>query len=379
MPAYNVTVTDTAATHESVHLKVHSCVHETANASDIVSSGRGATISDSMTIATTVTARRGTIIHDTARAAESVVGRGHFAALLEDSAHVHDLVVGSLTLHVHDTAAAAETVIGKQAIHVRDAVIAHDTVTPHRKSLFVYVDPITAHDLARVVKSLVIHDTAAIAEVVLATRRQHAVIAETAAAATNVTGHRRTHASVVDQAHAHEAVTSRLHARQTVTDSAVAEDYVRVPSEDTPQFWTNTTTGAAGVWVGLPINSLFEKDGRVYAATDAGLVELVPGAGTANASLLWDLMGFRSVNLKRVDVGYVAGVAKAPLSLRATTKDGSYAYRTHIAAAKDQNMRVQMGKGLLARYMRFELTNPGGSDFAVDDVNIELHEVQRRR
>jgi hypothetical protein len=145
----------------------------------------------------------------------------------------------------------------------------------------------------------------------------------------------------------------------------------------------HTESQALSTYTNYPFNSFAKFNGVYLGASDAGIFALA-GANDAGAPIdavaRLGITDFGTTHIKRVDNMYVGYRTDGELLLRVTTCDNStYDYTlASTGAAGLYNRRVQVGKGLNARYWQFEIQNVDGAEFELNSVDIAFSALTRR-
>jgi hypothetical protein len=134
-------------------------------------------------------------------------------------------------------------------------------------------------------------------------------------------------------------------------------------------------------------NSMTQFKDKFYGTTDAGLYMM--GADTDDSapitaelsSLMLDLGSSRMKRIRSAYLGYTAS-NQLVLKVRAVS-DGQLSehwYKARPVAIADAPREgyVRVGQGLRSRYWQFELTNVGGGDFEIDQLELYPLFLNRR-
>lgn len=186
----------------------------------------------------------------------------------------------------------------------------------------------------------------------------------------------------VDLAENVEVISSEL--LHTIFNGVIAEGvkisaaYLR-PGDDVTTWVVNTMTGATTEYTNYNFNSFAQIGHKYLGASTAGLFEL-NGDDDAGTDIIAHLKGgFAQFNGSRY-----TGFKAAYLGMRGTGEfffkldagDGNtYTYK--IVAQDMQTTKVQLGKGLRARYFAYELISTG-QDFDLDAIEFVPMIAQRR-
>jgi hypothetical protein len=143
----------------------------------------------------------------------------------------------------------------------------------------------------------------------------------------------------------------------------------------------NTRTGAVTEYTNYDFNSFAKMGNKYLAASSDGLYELLgdDDDGTDIISKMKtgfaQFAGSHLCHFKAIYLGVRNG---GSYYLRIETAEGTNT--TYELVAEDmKTTRVQVGKGLRARYFSFELENVDGQDFDLESIEFVPMVVQRRR
>lgn len=145
----------------------------------------------------------------------------------------------------------------------------------------------------------------------------------------------------------------------------------------------NTRTKALAEYQNFPFNSLAVFQDRVFAAGDAGLVELTGNDDRGTDINAYFRLGFldeNTVEKKRLPEVLFALRAHGSLRLRVWTDDDtSYEYVIpYFGRDTLQQIRRKVGKGLTSRYFRIEVGNEDGAYFEIDSLELPFTRLTRR-
>lgn len=149
------------------------------------------------------------------------------------------------------------------------------------------------------------------------------------------------------------------------------------------QVWVvNVLTGASWQYENFGFNSFAKIGGKYYGAKDDG-VYLLEGATDAGvpiaASVNLGRHDFNSQMLKRLESAYMTVGSGNDMQLKVTADDGTtYTYTARRSDGKLQQQRIDVGRGLKANFMQFEIANTGGADFELAGTEIMAAESTRR-
>lgn len=149
------------------------------------------------------------------------------------------------------------------------------------------------------------------------------------------------------------------------------------------QTWVvNADTGAASRYEGYDFNSFGCYGGQYFGVKSDGLYFL-DGADDAGqdirASLSFGKQDFGTSALKRLANAYIGVSSTGTMWLKIVANDTEYLYQARRSgdAVMAQN-RFDIGKGIRANYLTFELYNGGGADFELESVEFIAVPTDRR-
>jgi hypothetical protein len=143
----------------------------------------------------------------------------------------------------------------------------------------------------------------------------------------------------------------------------------------------NADTMATSRYENYSFNSFGVVDGVAYGARGDGLYSL-SGADDAGqpirASLAFGSTDFKSQNLKRLEHAYVGLSSSGTMFLKVSVNGQSYIYEARRSDDYMAMQRVDVGRGIRASYMAFELYNQDGCDFELNTVSFYAADLTRR-
>lgn len=361
----------------------HISVESTADAADTPTGTRivVAVETSSADANDTDSAVRGNDVSSDAAATEVVTGSKLTVATIIDSASASESTVAPVTAQVVDTADAADTLITSITMEISDTADASSTPTVQRQVVASVESTGAAVEDPTPIEAADIVDAGDASSTVIGTALVIAEEAATAEATESVVAGGSRVAIVADAAVASETVTPNLHATTSVSSEADGTETLRTSADVIKAFWNNTHTGAAALWTGLPFNSMVARNGRLYGAGPDGIFEIVKDANDdgdpINSEVLWDLDDFGSMQRKRPFAAYIDGSSYGPFTVRFTSEQGRYTYKSiHPGTRKATMHRADIGRGQDAtRYRVGVLQN---KPFDADRVVVEYESVGRR-
>jgi hypothetical protein len=176
------------------------------------------------------------------------------------------------------------------------------------------------------------------------------------------------------------AFTSLLNAlmQTTVSVGAVVPPY----EADHVVYVVNTDTSATSTYESYPFNSYALFDGAYFGMKSDGLFKLEGDNdnGTAiSASVSFGKQNFGSAFKKRMTAAYIGLSSTGKMYLKIT--DGAGVENIYAARRSDdylRQQRVDVGRGIEASYLTFELFNKAGADFELATVEFQATQLTRR-
>lgn len=151
------------------------------------------------------------------------------------------------------------------------------------------------------------------------------------------------------------------------------------PSGSITTWVMNTRTAAVTEYTNYTFNSFARMGNKYLGATKDGLYELT-GDDDAGSSIIADLKSglaqFAGVRLASFKAAYIAARGGGSYVLRIFTGDGDR-YDYAVTADNMKTARIDMGKGIRARYFAFELVSVG-QDFDLESLEFVPLVAKRR-
>ncbi len=148
----------------------------------------------------------------------------------------------------------------------------------------------------------------------------------------------------------------------------------------------NTETNASTRYENYPFNSMAVVGNLYFAANEDGLFQLGGSDDDGSpivSSMLTGKLDFNSPNFKNVRDAYIGYTSAGRIILKVvTTQAGVEKQRYYelkgTVAGKHREGRIALGRGIQSLYWQFELVNPDGDDFEIDQANFEVIRLSRR-
>lgn len=152
--------------------------------------------------------------------------------------------------------------------------------------------------------------------------------------------------------------------------------------DELTQAWVvNATTGASSRYEDFPFNSFGKIGKRYYGCKGDGLYLLEGDSDDATpirASVDFGNSDFGTSLLKSCKAAYFGLASSGRPFLKVTVDGKEYIYSARSSSENMRTERFDMGRGIRASYLRFELYNNNGSDFELDSVEFMVVPLGRR-
>jgi hypothetical protein len=129
-------------------------------------------------------------------------------------------------------------------------------------------------------------------------------------------------------------------------------------------------------------NSFATIDGRLYGVKADGLYLLegdTDAGASIHASMSFGASTFGTDMLKRLEAAYIGVSSTGTMYLKVLLNGGeSYTYAARRSDDYMAVQRVDVGRGIRASYMAFELYNSNGADFELNTVSFHAAKLTRR-
>lgn len=150
----------------------------------------------------------------------------------------------------------------------------------------------------------------------------------------------------------------------------------------TPDSWVvNTQTRASSRYENYTFNSFALIDGRYYGCRSDGIYELdgeTDAGQPVQAMVSFGKQDFGTSALKRVTNLYVGTSSGGKLFVKVLAEGEEYLYQARDGSEELQVQRFDLGRGLRANYLEFELYNTDGDDFELASVEFAAVPLSRR-
>ena len=149
------------------------------------------------------------------------------------------------------------------------------------------------------------------------------------------------------------------------------------------QTWVvNAETSASSVYEGFAFNSYAVIGGQLYGARSDGLYLLEGDDDDGvpiRASMSFGSTSFGTAMLKRMESAYIGVSSAGTMYLKVILKDGeNYTYAARRSDGFQAQQRFDVGRGIRASHLTFELYNSDGCDFELNTVTFVAAELTRK-
>ena len=152
--------------------------------------------------------------------------------------------------------------------------------------------------------------------------------------------------------------------------------------DDVNQSWVvNANTGASSRYEDFPFNSFGKIGKSYYGCKSDGLYLLegsADGAAPIRASVNFGNSNFGTSLLKGCTNAYLGLSSTGNMYLKVAVDDKEYIYSTRASSEAMKAQRVDIGRGIRANYLQFEIYNNDGCDFELDSVEFLVVPLSRR-
>lgn len=153
------------------------------------------------------------------------------------------------------------------------------------------------------------------------------------------------------------------------------------------QGWAvRTDTLAATEYQQFPFNSMCRLENQYFGASEDGFFLLdgdTDDGQPIQARILTGELDFSTAEMKRIDRAYLGYTTSGDMVLKVIAthagKKTEYWYRAPMLVRHEPTeTRVPIGRGIVSRYLQFELCNVDGADFELDRMDLEVLNLTRR-
>ena len=153
-------------------------------------------------------------------------------------------------------------------------------------------------------------------------------------------------------------------------------------SQQNPAVWVvNAETTASSRYENYPFNSYAELGGVYYGCASDGVYQLDgdTDAGTPIQAMMgFGKQDFDTSALKSVTNAYLGMASTGRIFLKVLYSGKEYLYTTRSSKDELRTQRADLGRGISAKYLEFELYNAEGDDFELDSIEFAVVALNRR-
>jgi hypothetical protein len=156
---------------------------------------------------------------------------------------------------------------------------------------------------------------------------------------------------------------------------------IPILTQDGEVWVVNDESGASTSYEGYGFNSFCKFKNKYYGAKADG-VFLLEGdtdhGALVRSAISLGKQDFGTSIQKAVPSCYIGVASSGDVFLKVIANDTPYLYKTVRSDSYLKTQRIQLGKGLKANYLTFELYNETGADFELSSVEFEVVQLSRR-
>lgn len=162
----------------------------------------------------------------------------------------------------------------------------------------------------------------------------------------------------------------------------IGSSYESLTAQAGETWVVNADTSASSSYENYAFNSFSDVAGQMFAARSDGLYLLegdTDAGSPIQASLSFGSTDFGSPQLKRPEFAYIGVSSTGTMYLKVIVNGGTeYIYAARRSDDFLAQQRIDLGKGMRASYVTFQLYNSDGCDFELNTVRFEAAELTRR-
>lgn len=152
--------------------------------------------------------------------------------------------------------------------------------------------------------------------------------------------------------------------------------------DDVASVWTiNMDTEATTRYENFDFNSYAKIDGSYFGCKTDGVYVLegdADGAAPIRASIDLGSSNYGTSELKSCPTAYIGVSSTGRMYLKLTIEGEEFIYSARDENEEMQVQRIDLGKGIRANYLRFEIYNSDGCDFELDSIEFNVVALSRR-
>lgn len=368
------TITDGIGSNDAQRIAYGVAVTESAHLPDLLAAIRGfpKTITDGIGINDVVVKQLGVIVAELLQLqqTESMNQLSHLS--LVDSIFAHDAIARGVPLTITDGIGMALVQAAQQVISIIESLGLRDIVSP----IFKYGVPVAEQlqfvDVILRFIGAAISEHIQLVDELTGLGQMYASITDGLGLLTDLSSTRLVlSATIQDGVHITDTELVKAIFRGVIQDGIqVAAGYFE-PNGSVTTWAMNTRTHAVTEYTNYSFNSFARMGDRYLGATKDGLYDL-SGDTDNGTDIIADIKSgfaqFAGVHLSSFKGAYIAARGGGSYVLRIYTGTGQE-YHFSVATDSMKTARVDMGKGIRARYFAFELIS-AGQDFDLDSLEF---------
>lgn len=152
--------------------------------------------------------------------------------------------------------------------------------------------------------------------------------------------------------------------------------------EETAQVWVlNAESGGSTRYENYPFNSFAQIGGAYYGAREDGIYRLdgeTDNGLPVQAMVSLGKQDFGTTALKRLESCYLGASSTGKIFLKVIVEGAEYTYAARSSDDALKVQRVDVGRGLRANWLEFEIYNADGDDFELASVEFAAVPLSRR-
>jgi hypothetical protein len=357
-------------------------VSDVFTVSDALSVIRGIpiTVTDGIGVHDALLSQLGVLVIETLLLQETLGPQFTYHLTATDGVGLHDALVRGLPGSITDGIGIHDVQLVAQMVRIIESLGLTDVITPAAKYNLAITENVQFTSLlARFFGASIVENMQWVGSAV-AVGQLHQALAENIGIHDDTTNSRMVfRATVSDTLDVTDAALIKMIFQGAITEGIqISAAYIE-PSGSITTWAMNTRSAAVTEYTNYAFNSFARMGNKYLGATKDGLYELT-GDTDNGTSIIADLKSglaqFAGVHLSSFKAAYIAARGGGNFIVRVTTGDGSK-YDYAVTTQSMKTARINIGKGIRARYFAFELISTG-QDFDLDSLEF-IPLVAKRR
>lgn len=179
-----------------------------------------------------------------------------------------------------------------------------------------------------------------------------------------------------------DALTTSMVVQAVMNSTGTGAGFVPIAEQDNETWVVNLDTNASSTYENFGFNS-FGQVGDVFIGVREDGVYLLDGdtddGDAIHASVSYGKQDFGSRKLKRMESAYAGVSSSGTMYLKIRIDDTTeYVYAARRSDDFQRLQRIDVGRGIKATYLTFDLYNSDGCDFELATVEFHAVEMTRR-